>query len=218
MVRQKVSVIAGRVRKWKPKHGRWKLMAKRKYLYARQPIQFFKRCNYQESAVTIPGGAPPAVRNFAYEFALSNVPNYTEFSNLYDAYKIMAVKLEFIPRHTEAVMEPPSLSTTLNSSIHSVLDYDDANTLTALNDYVQYESYKNTRGNRTHKRYLVPAMEQSASALGVNTLAVQAKRKWLDTDVPQVAHYGVKVYFEPANVTTVYDIKTTYYLAFKQVK
>lgn len=131
---------------------------------------------------------------------------------------IKAVKLEFIPRFNNATMITPAGGVTLGSSIHSVLDYDDGNVLATLNDYVQYESYKNTRSGRTHKRYLVPALETGVAGNGLNVLAQQAKRKWCDTDVPQVDHYGVKVYFEPANVDTVYDIKTTYYLAFKNVK
>lgn len=197
----------GKRKMYKPKRyaKRWKKNSKR------QVVQYFKRTDYIEKWQLVPNGA----NNYVYQFSLAQVPNATDFTNLYDAYQIKAVKLSIIPRSTEA-----EISTTAYSyQIHSVLDYDDGTPLTSLNDYVQFESYKTTNPFRQHNRYLVPAMEQGVlNTGGVIVPAVQKKRQWLDTQFATIPHNSVKIHIRnDLGVEVPFDLKVTYYLAMKQV-
>lgn len=196
-----------------PKYKRRVLYGKRlrSQRGAIQPVQFFKRTSYQPSSITVPA---LTTQHGVAEFNLGSVVNSTEFTNLYDAYMIKAVKFQFIPKFTMA----DQTASVQIPVIHSVLDYDDGVTLTNINDYVQYESYKSTQGNRIHTRYLIPAVELGAEQGGVLASAVQKKHQWLDCDANLVAHRGIKYMIQGGTVDLRYDIKITWYLAFKQVK
>lgn len=211
MAKKRVKVT----RKWKNRQAwrskmRAKIMAK---YVTRQPVQYFKRTNYLASNIVVPAFSPAG--HYVNEFTLLNVPDFTEFTNLYDAYQIKAVKWSLIPRISNADQGGGSVQL---AQVHSVLDYDDGTALTSINDYVQYESYKTSRGNRIHSRYFVPAIEMAAQSAGLIVAAGQKKHQWLDTDEPKVSHRGIKFFIEGGSVDTVYDVMITYYLAFKQVK
>lgn len=182
-------------------------------LSVRQPVQYFKRSVYQINAYSAPSGA---TTHFQNDFSLASLPDFTDFTKLYDAYMIKAVAFTLIPKSNVADIQTGVPLCT----IHSVLDYDDSTLLTSLNDYVQYENYKTTRSSRPHKRYLIPAVEQAVAAggLSVATIAVQKKKQWLDCDITNVRHYGIKfavVNGGPAQID--FDVKITMYLAMKQV-
>lgn len=199
-----------RMRKSGAKHLK-KMRGRRKL--KRQPVQYFKRTLYSESLISVP--AFTAV-NGVVTLTLASVPDYTDFTNLYDAYQIKAIKVTFIPRIT-SVEQTGSLTNQV-AQIHTVLDYDDGLPLSSIQDYVQYESYKTSRLHREHKRYFVPAIESTAQkATGTVVPAIQLKKQWLDCDVVDIAHHGCKWLIQGGSQDTVYDTKITFYMAFKQV-
>lgn len=200
-------------KKWKARQAWRKRMIPRPK--NTQPVQFFKRTTYVQNAYTVLPGVP---LNNAIEFSLANVTNNAEFTALYDAYQIKAVKATLIPRVDMTAQTIGGGAPTSMPTVHSVLDYDDGNILATLSDYVQYESYKFTRGNRLHSRYLVPAVELGAQSAGVIVSAGQKKHQWLDTDEAGVAHRGIKFIIEPGTSQCLFDLKIVYYLAFKQVR
>lgn len=199
----------GRVSAWKAKHGRWGLA--KKTGRPQMMVHEYKRTSFQPNAITVPALTN---QNGVFEFTLGSVINSAEFIALYDVYKILAVKVQLIPNFSMADFT----ASVQMPRIHTVLDYDDGTTLTTINDYVQYENYKFTQGNRTHSRYLVPAVELGAEQGGVIVSANQKKKQWLDCDAPTVAHRGIKYLIEGGTVDIRYNIKITWYLAFKQVK
>lgn len=177
-----------------------------------QKYFFTRKCDYTQIYPTALG-----VKR-TLSFGLSDLPNYTEFTNLFDQYKINAIKLTFIPRFTGADINP--LGTALAvPRIWSVIDYDDASTLTDQNDAYQYQNCKTHMMHKPFSIYLKPKVAaevyQSTIATGYG-----AKRMYIDCSVPSVPHYGVKLYVEP----TPYDGQFTvsviakFYLSMKQVR
>ena len=77
----------------------------------------------------------------AWSFNLSQLPNYTDFTNLYDQYRINKIVFKIIPKFSEASINAGTANNANLAQIHSVIDYDDAVTPTALSDLVQYQSY-----------------------------------------------------------------------------
>lgn len=187
-----------------------------------QPVQYFKRSVYLSGNIVTSVTSDTFTNQF---FSLSNVPNYTEFTNLYDQYKINAVKVTLIPRGNTAEITASSGASTVfqgqSVGVFSVIDYDDTAALANINEACQYQNMKMTRATQQHSRYLKPRFNllsvtnQGTGATG----ASQNTRGWLDCDYINVPHYGVKWALQQnVNYNLTYDVKIDYYLAFKNVR
>lgn len=181
----------------------------------RQPVHYFKRAQFATSVITVSGG----VAYFgASSFELQNVPNASEFTSLYDQYKINGIKWQLLPRGNSADV---GTSTTQGNQgrIFSVLDYDDSNAPASFNDMTQYQNVKMTPNTVTHTRYLKPKFLMDVLSGSVGVTANAPRNGWIDCTNSDVKHRGVKIGIQaPTNATYTYDLMVTYYLAFKNVR
>ena len=74
----------------------------------------FKASNISSTTTGVLGG---------YSFSLDQLPNYTEFTNLFDQYRINKIVVKFIPNHNSSDV---SASTQVISNFNSVIDPTDA--------------------------------------------------------------------------------------------
>lgn len=183
----------------------------------RQPVQFFKRTVYHNALIKS-SQLGPTFENFT--FKLDAVPNYTEFTALYDQYCIKGVSLTLMPRYNIAAPTPDGgvSATGQVPQTWSILDYDGSFPTTEA-AMLQYQNLKMQKGTSWHKRYVVPAVSAEIFN-GVTTAYAPKKRLFLDTANPDVKHYGATVMVPQVNVDTdcAWDVKIVYYLAFKNVR
>lgn len=178
-------------------------------LTARQPIHYFKRTAYYSGYLN---GSTLADQPLSLIAQLSQVPNFGEFTALFDMYKIMGVRWRISPRANSG-----EIGTNLGRvKLFSAIDYDD-NLVASLTDLLQYESLKVTTSDRDHVRYVKPRISREVFQSGVST-AYSPGRAWIDCQNTTVPHYGLKAVLQqlPAG-TQSFDIQVTYYLAFKNV-
>lgn len=152
----------------------------------------------------------------AVQFALSDLPGYTDFTSLYDMYRIDKVEFKLIPKYTEVGLVGGSANNSNLQQIHSVIDYDDAVAPTTISQLCQYQSHKMTRGNRVHKRTVVPKIQATVSSLS----ALPKAKQWIDCDQTSVYHRGIKLIIPAAGqsgTTVYYDLEMTQHLSFKNV-
>lgn len=175
----------------------------------RQPVQYFKRTLFVKAAY-----ASSAVTDtlFSRKFALSDLANYTEFTSLYDQYKIRAIKFSLIPRVTEAdtSQSVPTVST--------CIDFDDNTAPSSIDDMVQYQNFKMTRGNKIHNRYWKPAVSSMAWNSGVGTAYTVSKNLWIDVGSSGIPYFGIKGCIQQSAVAQTFDLKVDYYMMFKNVR
>lgn len=175
-----------------------------------QPVQFFKRSTYQTNWIV-----NDTITNSFKDltFTLADVPNHTEFTSLYDQYKLSKVVFTLIPKFNSN--EP---FTGIVPPTWSILDYDGAfpNTPTAM---LQYTNLHMVPGQKWHKRVLVPKFPNSVYKSSV-TSGYQPNTGFLDCNDDTVPHYGATVMLMPTGVEGpfAYDLKVTYYLSFKNVR
>lgn len=154
----------------------------------------------------------------AIQFALVDLPGYTDFTNLYDMYRFNKVVFKLIPKITEAALLGGS-ATLANANlqqIHSAIDYDDNSAPTNINQLVQYQTHKMTRGNQIHTRILVPKCQTTVSGAS----AAPKAKQWLDCDQTSLSHRGIKFIIpspSQPSTTVYYDLEMTYYMSFKAV-
>lgn len=159
-----------------------------------------------------------ADQHLTYTFNLSSLPNYTEFTNLYDQYKIKGILLQIVPSVTSADVNPQA-SVVNMPSIHSVIDVTEGSALTALNDYLQYATYKRTNPLKIHKRFIYPKALSYEQQSGGASVVANPVNKWIRSENATIDHNGLKVMI-PAGVlnSCTYQVFVTYYLLCKQVK
>lgn len=187
----------------------------------RQPVQYFKRTQYINDGIVIAPNPVPAWRTGAYSFNMVNIPSVTDFTTLYDQYKIKGIKFTLIPKYNSVDIGPNPTSGNIiqQTQVATVLDYDDINNPGTLDVLLQYQSLKITRGGKTHSRYFKPSQLTNVyrGALVPDGHSV-SKAKWNDMAYLDIVHYGVKwAIQENASVPLNFDVKIDYYLAMKNV-
>lgn len=143
----------------------------------------------------------------AYSFQLSDLVNYTEFTGLFDEYKINSVCLKFFPQTT-------SKSNVPNALLITAIDKNDSNPPTSVNEILQHDDcvVVDLGQNNT---FIInnPKMNVSSQTALTPTYAGQTNMTgWINNTTPTVQHFGFR-FAVPAmptgawtvNVLAVYD-------------
>ena len=181
--------------------------------------------NWVPSAVT----TNDFYRNF--NFTLANVPNFAEFQNLFEFYKITSWVIELVPRY-DGFLGNDTTDTTLPgitnqgaTRVHVNVDPLDSGTPSGtytsatLNAMLESGSTKTYNGNKKVRIYIKgPA---ATDTIGGSTGA-RVRSRWILTSAAAVSHWGAKVFMQDINFTgtfgQAYDIFYTVYAQFKGVQ
>jgi len=87
-------------------------------------------------------------------FSLNDLPNSTEFSALFQMYKIDKVEVTYRPEYTE-LTDASVLSNAVNVNFNSAVD-PSGNTPSAVNDVLQFQNCKSTGITKLHSRAFKP--------------------------------------------------------------
>lgn len=205
--RQKTAAARGRYRK--------RMKAKMRAKKSGYNQYHFKRSLFLSSAIQVNNLVPYSTH---FGFTLGQLPNATDFTNLYDEYRINKVVLKLIPKFSET-LQGTGIANYMNQ-VHTAYDYDDSlalPTATAIDEITQYQSHKMVMGAKMVTRVIVPKIELTGSP---STTAAPKARQWLDCDSTSVLHNGIKVVIPKAENSTsliVYDVQITAYLSFRNV-
>lgn len=150
----------------------------------------------------------------AYVFKLSDVTNYTEFTSLYDQYRIRYVKITWYLQSDSFVNMTAG---SFLGRMYTTLDFDDATPPTEP-EIQQMRYTKVHKPVGVIKRFLKPRFLNAIYNNGVTTAYTLGNSKsWIDCSNPDVQHYGVKIYINKPSgsyhLTATVQLK--YYLEFK---
>lgn len=168
---------------------------------------------------TINGPTNPATSlEGGFQFSINDLPNNTEFLNLFDCYKITGVALKFIPRATENATTAGTLS--LGDFVFCS-DFDDANAPASQAELYQRQSTRIVQPLRPWKHFLRPKAAMAVySGSAFNAYAQTTNATWIDCNSPTVPYYGFKYAWCNVNSSTAYsiDVFATYYLKFRNTR
>lgn len=150
-------------------------------------------------------------------FKLTDLPSYTEFTNLFDKFRICAVKYEIVPNWTSSDINPIGTYQSV-PNIFTVLDYNDITTPGSLSELLQYKNLKRTRGHLIHKRYIKPAVLAANYEGAVTTAYTSVWKRWLDTTDSGTLHYGLKYCIDQTSTAMTYRVYAKYYIQCKDPK
>lgn len=182
----------------------------RRRINRRQLTHTFKRTVYTPAWVVSTIGSDTA---FKLEPTLQDLPNSTEFTSLYDRFKISGISFKLIPRINVAAVGTPAPP----SQIFTCLDFD-GNGPTTLSALQQYQNLRMTRGMSTHKRYFKPALLMMAYQSGTSTAYIPKWNQYVDSANPTTPHYGLYGVIPNCGAAIPYDLEATYYISCKNVR
>jgi len=152
-------------------------------------------------------------------FTLEMLPGYTDFTNLYDVYRVKS--LVFICRSNwDSADDVVGTSTRLDSAgiyLHTVVDTNDS-TAPTMDTMRQYPSYKCNRvtdlDGTKGRQYLKPAIRLATDGSG--GVSVSPKDAWISTASFDTTHYAIKwAITRPAGSRPAVDMSLDWY--FKAV-
>lgn len=194
-----------------------RMMVRRAPSMSGKGVYHFKRSYYTPAVIAVAAGGPDG--QYGYSFTLAGLPSASEFTSLFDQYKIKGVKLRLLPRGNSSELTGAAGGNIGN--VGSVIDYDDGAAPTGgMSQITQYQSFKLTRSSQEHIRYFKPRINAAA----INSVAGGTQNKlntrgWLDCDVSTTEHYGLKVVVPaPPAGSIVFDAIVTMYLCFRNVR
>lgn len=151
-----------------------------------------------------------------FKFALTDLPGYTDFVNLYENYKLTGVKLRFIP-----IIGTESSANVANNAIMSPVAMcidRGANDLIPLNPtFIELLEHQDVMLRSSYKPFSLyiryPKAHSGADALTQTVLT----SPWLDLQVngESVDHHGLKYCFQDvvaADRAVSYRVYATYYI------
>lgn len=161
-----------------------------------------------------------------FQFRLDNLPNSSDFTNLFDEFKINAVKIDFVPGSTsndqEGIYAQNNVAGTymFTPQIFTVIDYDG---LAQINTQTQTLENSNARLiKKPFQPFSVyvrkPTILMSAGGVAQSILT----RGWTDCSTPSVIYHGASIAGQILGGSTTaalrYYVTLTYYLAFRKAK
>lgn len=150
----------------------------------------------------------------AYNYALQYLTSYSEFTALFDQYRIVRVETTFMPTITEI----SALGTFVNSYLLTAIDYDDSNTYTTVNDALQVATASITPLTKQVVRGFTPRCAIAAYSGTFTSYAQAPTMQWVDCASPGVQHYGLKTAIPLTGSTQTWRVMHRYFLEFRRVR
>lgn len=147
----------------------------------------------------------------AWAFYFVDVPDFTAFSGIFDAYAIVWVEISFIPTGETTYTQTGLMAT--------VIDYDDNTVPGSFVSMEEYSTFQLSKGTIGQVRGLAPRISGALVNNAGTTVAGNSTRAWCDiATASSVPHYGVKVANRVTSTAIPINVRATYYIALKNTR
>lgn len=153
------------------------------------------------------------------------IPNYAEFTALFDQFRIDRIKLRLVFSNNT------STTASTGTNMPSILvteDWDDATVPTSTNELMQrpehkFHNFGNAKTGNVFEMWIKPRVAVAAyQASAFSAFTTPEKGTWVNCAYPATQHYGVKIYHDATNNSDVdigiMQIYCEYYLSFRGVQ
>lgn len=178
----------------------------------KKDTHYFKRFAYK---ATITGDVSRTAKG-AMSFKLDDIPGLSDFTSLFDYYRISGVKLRFT-----TYLDPNSQAAgnAYFPKLYTAIDMDDDAAPLSSDDLRQRTNCKIRwlAPNRSYGIFLRPKYLKNVYISGVSTGYEIGKQTWLDLSNTNIPHYGLKYVVENLNpdLSQAVQVEATYYIQMK---
>lgn len=169
-----------------------------------RPVYKFSRTINERYDFSTDGINPTLV---AFVFTLDQLPDYTDFTRLFDMYKIQKIEIQWNPEYTE-LTDAALVSNAVNVYVNSVVDLTDASAPSSVDELLQSQQLQQTSVTKVHSRKWQPTFLMG----GLVPCSC-----WLPTSSPSERHYCVKVAVPPTGVAMTFRSRAKFSLEFANV-
>jgi len=140
-------------------------------------------------------------------FTIGGLDQVSTFGALFDQYKINQVEVWVLPLVT----------TTVNASYATVLDFDDGNNLTTYAQALDYTNVQETMISQGQRRKFIPHV---AVATYNGSFAGYANEKspWLDMSSTSIQHYGLKIAAQQSSAAITINVTYRLHCSFRNLR
>lgn len=163
-------------------------------------------------------------------FSLNTLPNVTEYTALFDEYKINAIKVQYRPSYDSVSLDADSALTTAPNftvSAHTLIDQESTTLPTGsyssvvLNNFLENGKVRTRNGLKPFSVFYKPKMYAQVSGSG--TAARPIASTWIRTSDTAALHYGHHVFLQTnalviPTIPIRYDCFVTFYAQFRGMK
>lgn len=165
-----------------------------------------------------------ANQHLSYQFKLDNVSGVSDFTNLYDGYKINKIQLFLEPQYDQA--QGVGSAGPISKKIRVVHDYNDATILTDEDEYLQYGNCKSyfPWSRRGIRITLYPKLNNIIENVGGNATgftSMNSNRQFLNIATDEVPHFGIKMFIPGgmvSNDTVMFRVRAKFWLSMRGTK
>lgn len=158
---------------------------------------------YRFLRVDRPGDISKGATDQGYQqnFIVSALPGSTDFSNLFDQYRIDKIELSFILDLADGALN----TTTLYPRLVIAPDWNDSTAPSTEDDVLQYQQAKVFQFNAVDREFVMVIKPKVASTVfrtAVTSAYQMIPAGFIDTGYLDVPHYGVKFFLNNYNTTS----------------
>lgn len=174
-------------------------------------IVTFKRSGGTDDLIITTDGV--GLTQNAWNFKLTDLPNYAEFTSLFQSYRLQKVVVRWIPLNGGSGWNGAGSAANLNAGIlASAIDYNDS-TAQTVGELQEFRTCRVWDVYKPHRRTVYPKVGSMVYLSNVATAYADAKNPWLSTDYPGVPHYSFKLSGTAFPVSTPLGrLQFTYYI------
>jgi hypothetical protein len=146
--------------------------------------------------------------NQSFYFTLDSVAGHTDFTSLYDQYRILAIYCELLPSNDGLT----------SGAIVVTPDYDDA-TAANVSTLLQYSAARRFPvGKPIYLTVQQPAVDLTVYGTSGAAPGVNRTSPWIDCGKADVQHYGLKLAVSPTGTSVAYQAMFKYLVEFRYVR
>lgn len=186
----------------------------------RNQIFYFRRNASEQFIYMQPEGGNAPTFATAYQFQLNQLPNYQEFTALFDMYRINKVVVRLIPTATQVLVNSDANSEECPLA-YAAIDYNDATSPADANEIKQYGNCRVWALNKYQTFVFCPRTASPVYRDGAtNAYLMNPKKLFIDCNYADVPHYGIRLIVPGGQTRQVYRVRveSTFYLSFRNQK
>jgi len=143
---------------------------------------------------------------------------YFVFSFLDQSANLVAIFDQYIIDELEYWIEPlPGANAGAGGFLYSVIDYDDANNLTSVQQAADYTNCMMSAATEGHYRRFKPHIAV-ASYSGTFTSFTNEEAQWIDAASTNVQHYGIKTACTTTTASILYTVRVRIHFRMRNVR
>lgn len=164
-----------------------------------KPVANFSR-TVQERFDISTDGINPTLGSFV--FSLDSLPDYQDFTNLFQSYRVTRIKCNWKPEYTE-LTDAALVSNAVNVNFNTAVDQTNSSSPATVQEIIQYQSCKSTGITKQHQRSFIPTMLMGG---------VTPCECYISSTNPSERLYCIKYAIPPSGVAMVFRSTVTFFV------